>query len=126
MLPTLYQGLEFAEVKKPADLFKDQKLGNIKRILDATGNLFKTGKSPVLYICPTEPIYKIVIVTPSRGKTIPIGEIYIIPKERRVDLYDGGNLLAQWKGSKLMFQGFSPLMSSIKLDKQFVQLYNIL
>lgn len=126
MLSVNYQSFQFALVKNTADLFKDTKLLGVKRLYDAARNLFKTTSPVNLYMCPDKPVYKMEIQTKVNGKDIPIGEIYYIPKDRRLDLYDGGNLLAQWKGSKLMFQGFSPLMGSIKLDKQFVQLYNIL
>jgi hypothetical protein len=118
--------MEFTLVKSAADLFKDKKLTKVKQIYSSAGIIFKTGKPPILYSCVQNPgIYKIEVIE-GTYKQYPLGEVYCILPERRVDLYDGGSLLAQWKGHKLVYSGFSPLLKSMGIDKNFVQLYNLL
>lgn len=125
MLSTYYDGMPFASVKSIPDFFKDRSLLKVKQVYDAARILFKTGKAPEIMTCQTAPIQKIVIVDGTFRK-IPIAEIVVIPGERRLDLYDGSTLLAQWKSKKLVYKGFSPLLDSMKFDTNFVQLYSVL
>lgn len=125
MLPMYYQGMPFAAVKSIPDLFKDKKLGKVKQIYDAAKLIFKTGRDPEMEVCQENEIYKIVILEKSYRR-IPIAEIIVIPGEKRVDLFDAGNLLAQWKSHKIEYKGYSHLLDSMGFDKNFVKLYNIL
>ena len=125
MLPLYYQGLPFASVKSIPDLFKDKKLGKVKQIYDAAKLLFKTGRDPEMEICQSEEIYKIIILEKSYKK-IPIAEIVVIPAEKRVDFYDAGDLLAQWKSHKIEYKGYSHLLDCMGFDKNFIKLYNML
>ena len=125
MLPMYYQGMSFASVKSIPDLFKDKKLGKIKQIYDAAKLLFKTGRDPEMEVCQENEIYKILILEKSYRKT-PIAEIVVIPEEKRVDLFDEGNLLAQRRSHKLEHKGYSHLLDSMGFDKNFVKLYNML
>lgn len=127
MLPLYYQNLQFASVKSIPDLFKDRSkdMIKVKQVYSAAKILFKTGRDPVMEICQSEEIYKIVILEKSYKK-LPIAEIVVIPKDRRLDLFDNGNLIAQWMYHKLEYRGFSDLLESMKFDKNFISLYNVL
>lgn len=119
MLIPIYNNYPFAVVTDKVSFLKENtKEIRIVKALDQVARVvFRIPSDRVIiYAAEGARIYKLVFLSPDPDK-IPFGQAYYIPQEKRIDIYDGGNLLLQSIGKNIMYKGYSMFMDRLEIDK---------
>lgn len=127
MLPINYGLLVYAEVNKPAELFRDMgnntESGKVRSLFDSAKSVFGI-TSVNFYISKESGVYKFVILSgPVRNRQI-VGELYYIPKDRRLDIWTAGDTvpILQFKGKGVVFRNYSEFYEKLGFVKLFERL----
>lgn len=119
MLIPIYNNYPFAVVTDKVSFLKENtKEIRIVKALDQVARVvFRIPSDRVIiYAAEGARIYKLVFLSPDPDK-IPFGQAYYIPQEKRIDIYDGGNLLLQSIGKNIMYKGYSMFMDRLEINK---------
>ncbi len=126
MLAPVYNSFPFAVVVDKVSFLKENtKEIRIVKSLDQTARaLFKIPSDRVMiYAAEGARIYKLVFLSPDPNK-IPFGQAYYLPQEKRIDLYDGNNLIIQAIGKNIVWQGYSMFIDRLGIDKLMSRFLN--
>ena len=131
MLPVNYIDLKFADVKDPMAFFKDSADKNealkLKSLYEAMKVIFNINTNIKFQVAEGENIYKYIILS-SDYRKVPIGFIIVIPKQRRLDIWNVGENfpLVQFKVRTAVFKNYSMLLEQAGVEKIFDRLVTIL
>lgn len=118
----------YASVEKLAGFYKDSdklpETVKIRSIMGSIRGLFRVPQTKIkLYVAGGARIYKFEILSPDSVQPLPIGAIYYLPLEKRLDLYDYSISwdipMIQWKNKKVVSSGCSILANRAGYDKLF-------
>lgn len=130
MLSTDYFNYPYAEVNKGIDTllavqgFLNAGVSKAKQILISLKQLYGAN-STRLFVAEGKDIYKISILQ----NGFEIGNVYYMPGERRLDIWDSynsGGPLFQFRGKNAVYSGCSPLMAGAGAEKLWQKLSGVL
>lgn len=132
MLPSLdYLGLPEKLIEDKEDFYRSgiQEASRIRNLCTVCQRLFITNSRNIkLYLLGEKDIYRIdVFRSGTRGKLI--SQIYYLPKQLRLDIFDGGNPgepLFMWKSKKCIYKNIPVLLDTIKVENMLLPLISIL
>lgn len=132
MLPSLdYLGLPEKLIEDREDFYRSgiQEASRIRNLCTVCQRLFITNSRNIkLYLLGEKDIYRIdVFGSGTRGKLI--SQIYYLPKQLRLDIFDGGNPgdpLFMWKSKKCIYKNIPVLLDTIKVENMLLPLISIL
>lgn len=132
MLPSLdYLGLPEKLIEDKEDFYRSgiQEASRIRNLSTVCQRLFITNSRNIkLYLLGEKDIYRIdVFGSGVRGKLI--SQIYYLPKQLRLDIFDGGNPgepLFMWKSKKCIYKNIPVLLDTIKVENMLLPLISIL
>lgn len=120
-----YIGLSEKPVEDKEDFYKSgiKEATKIRSIIYTAQRLFMTQNRNVHLSIVGDSTYKIVIYGSGRKSLISV--LYYIPKEQRLDLYDGYDLrnpMFVWSGKQCVIKNISPTLEALKIETQFLPL----
>ena len=132
MLPSLdYLGLPEKLIEDKEDFYRSgiQEASRIRNLCTVCQRLFITNSRNIkLYLLGEKDIYRIdVFGSGTRGKLI--SQIYYLPKQLRLDIFDGenpGEPLFMWKSKKCIYKNIPVLLDTIKVENMLLPLISIL
>lgn len=131
MLSIDYVKLTFADVKDPGVLFKEAanrtEALKLKSAWEAMKTVFNVNVNVKLQVAEGSSVYKFIVLSPD-FKKIPVGVIFVIPGQKRVDVWSvGDNLpLIQFKSRAAVFKNYPAILDMAGLDKLFERLVTTL
>ena len=127
--------IDFSYLNLPGKLIEDkedfyrsgiQEASKIRNLCTTCQRLFVTNSKYIdLYILGEKDIYKIDVKDNKRM----IAQLYYLPKQLRLDLYDGGNPespLFIWKSKKCIRKNIPGCLEVVKIETIFLPLISIL
>lgn len=132
MIPSLdYLGLPEKLIEDKEDFYRSgiQEASRIRNLCTVCQRLFITNSRNIkLYLLGEKDIYRIdVFGSGTRGRLI--SQIYYLPKQLRLDIFDGGNPeapLFMWKSKKCVYKNIPVLLDTIKVENMLLPLISIL
>ena len=132
MVPNLnYLGLPEKLIEDKEDFYRSgvQEASRIRNLCSVCQRLFVTNSQKIkLYLLGEKDIYRIDVCSSGvKGKLI--SQIYYLPKQSRLDIFDGGNPetpLFMWKSKKCVYKNIPILLDTIKVETILVPLLSIL
>ena len=111
-------------IKDKNDFYKSgiKEASKIRSIISTLQRLFITQNRDILLYIVGDSTYKIEIYGSGINKSL-ISVLYYIPKEQRLDLYDGINLkypLFVWSGKQCLIKNIGPTLETLKIENQFL------
>lgn len=125
MLPTNYLGYNYALVQGgSADLLKvqgllDSSISKSRMILEALKAQFGA-LSVKVYVAESEDAFRYDIYGKGPLKGMIIGQFYYLPPNRQLDIHQQGQLMIQFKGKTVAYEGYGELFKASNLP----QIYN--
>ena len=121
-----YIGLPEKPVGDKEDFYKSglKEATKIRSIIYTAQRLFVTQNRNVYLSIVGDSTYKIEIYGSGTKKSL-ISILYYIPKEQRLDLYDGYNLdspMFVWSGKQCVIKNIGPTLEALKIETQFLPL----
>ena len=127
-MPSLYY-LRLPErlIEDPNDFYSSgiQEATKIRNLCTTCQRLFSTTtKNMELYLLGDRDIYRIDVYNTGIPKML-VAQVYYLPKEMRLDLFDGENPrvpLYMWKSKKCVFKNVPIVLDTIKAETMLVSL----
>jgi hypothetical protein len=132
MLPSLdYLGLPEKLIEDKEDFYRSgiQEASRIRNLCTVCQRLFITNSRNIkLYLLGEKDIYRIDVFESGTRKKL-ISQLYYLPKQLRLDIFDGGNPgdpLFMWKNKKCIYKNIPVLLDTIKVENMLFPLISIL
>ena len=125
-----YLQFPFAAVTNTTEFFKSKlkEMGKVKSLYQTIRLIFGISSDRVkIYVAEGKRYYQFDIHDQNIEKHL-LGRIYYLPEERRLDIYDSGNLaipLIQAVGKNIVFKNYSVFLDHLGFDKLFARLFVI-
>lgn len=122
-----YINMRFAAVEKPAELFRDMAndkgITKVRSVLNTIRSIFGLN-SVMMQVSQENGVYRFAIMSGQSGKKYQIGDIYYIPGENRLDIWNPGSPTPamQFVGKKLVYKNVPELFDKAGLCKLFERL----
>lgn len=130
MIPNLdYLSFPRKLIEDKSDFYNSgiQEASKIRNLCNTCQRIFVTSSKNInLYLVGEKDIYQIDVLNNKKGL---ITTIYYLPKQMRLDLYDGESNavpLFCWKSKQCIFKNISILLDTIKIEKLLNPLLSIL
>ena len=115
-----YLGLPEKPIPDKEDFYKSglQEANKIRSMVTTAQRLFITQSKNIDLFILGDSIYKLCIYGSGTKKSL-ISILYYIPKEYRLDVYDGINLespMFVWSGKQCIIKNIGPVLESLKVE----------